>query len=330
MVKFTDESEDSAAASAEKDEPAVVSLSDVRRARRLAAAAAAAEPGGGVVPLSALPPRDDSRDAAPVARLRPTVAPAVSEPVPNDSDKPVWARSASSAASVEIGTSATEVWADGQAADPEPPRDDRRSSSSVQPRVVSMTESRSARGKPLDDASVVGLDDQIDETMLNELRFSDADKAVVRALSRKDRSEWEVVQLLLTNGIEQHETDEFIQRYRESGYLDDQAYAERQVESLRRRKGLGRSQLSSELSAKRIAPEIIAEVLDQFEPESELDRATELAAKRASSLARLDRETAERRLTGFLLRKGYSSSVVREVVSAALAGSHRGSTVRFR
>jgi regulatory protein len=52
--------------------------------------------------------------------------------------------------------------------------------------------------------------------------------------------------------------------------------------------------------------------------------------KRAGSLRGLDRATAERRLNGYLMRRGYRSDTVRRAVEKALprGGSSRGG-VRF-
>ena len=67
--------------------------------------------------------------------------------------------------------------------------------------------------------------------------------------------------------------------------------------------------------------------------DDEFLRAIDLAEKRARALRGLDRATAERRLAGFLMRKGYGSGVVRIAVERALDGGPRTSggrgTVRF-
>ena len=163
--------------------------------------------------------------------------------------------------------------------------------------------------------------------------FDDALRAVERSLARKDLSSWEATQILKQYDLASGKLDEAVAELTRRGYLDDYAYAERQIESLRRRKGFGRSQLSRELGAKRVASEIISDALESIDADSEHDAALALAQKRAPSLARFDRETAERRLSSFLLRKGYSGALVREVVKQALGAAPRlghTSTVRFR
>ena len=46
-----------------------------------------------------------------------------------------------------------------------------------------------------------------------------------------------------------------------------------------------------------------------------------VAERRARQLTGLDRQTAERRLSAFLQRRGYPSDVVREAVTAAIAAA---------
>ncbi|QWT23054.1 RecX family transcriptional regulator [Subtercola sp. PAMC28395] len=154
------------------------------------------------------------------------------------------------------------------------------------------------------------------------------ENVVVRALARKALSEWEVTKLLAANGVDESEFEVFLDRYRANRYIDDFDLAENLVESLHRRKGYGRSQIKSELAARHVQPEIITASLEALDDDDELQRATELAEKRAPSLARLDAATAERRLTSFLMRKGYPSGIIRTAVKSALAPQPRG--VRFR
>jgi regulatory protein len=176
-------------------------------------------------------------------------------------------------------------------------------------------------------ASELDEDDEDDS-----LRLLDLERLVVRALARKDLSEWEVTQLLGANGVESDEFEELLVDYREKRYVDDLAYAERQVEALHRRKGFGRSQISRELGSKRISSEIITDVLATLDDGDELARAVALAEKRAPSLSKLDYVTAERRLTSFLQRKGYPHEIIRDVVAMTLVpvGAKKGSSVRFR
>ena len=167
-----------------------------------------------------------------------------------------------------------------------------------------------------------------EEAEQQELQLRDLENLVVRALARKDLSEWEVTEILAANGVERSAFEGFLAIYRSKGYVDDYAFAEREIERLHRRKGFGRSQIQRELSARRVSSEIVSDLLSALDDDDELARALELAEKKAPSLLRLDRATAERRLSSFLQRKGYPSQVVRDAVSKTLVTGT--STVRFR
>jgi SOS response regulatory protein OraA/RecX len=127
-----------------------------------------------------------------------------------------------------------------------------------------------------------------------------------------------MTQFLGTREFETEDIEAEIERLESCGLLDDAALAEILTRTLRDRKKLGASAIRAELRRRKIDQEHISAVLDDDRDE-EQERATEIALKRAPQLRSLDGVTAKRRLTGFLMRKGYSGSVVSAAVTAALA-----------
>ena len=159
-----------------------------------------------------------------------------------------------------------------------------------------------------------------------------AENVSMHALTRRGMSRWELEKTLLSREFEPEAVEEELDRLERVGLLDDAALAETLVRTQHDRKGLGRSALSAELRRRHIDQEHIDAALEQVDDDDEQSRATELALKRAPQLRSYDHETAKRRLTGFLMRKGYASSVVRAAVDEALSGHSSGSSsgVRFR
>ena len=155
------------------------------------------------------------------------------------------------------------------------------------------------------------------------------DRLVLRSLGRRGLSEWEVRDMLRQNEVPIDEHDGWIDRLLRLGYLDDAALAEQLVTALRERKGLGTGAITQELKKRRLDPVAISEALAAPDSDDEIERATELALKRVGQLASYDETTAERRLSGFLMRKGYPGAIVRAAVTTALATRKRGG-VRFR
>jgi regulatory protein len=132
-------------------------------------------------------------------------------------------------------------------------------------------------------------------------------------------SRWELEQVLARREIEPETAQAELDRLESVGLLDDAALAVTLVYTQHTRKGLGRSAIAQELKRRHIDPLIIEDALEEIADDDELERATELAVKRVGQLASYDDETAKRRLHGFLARKGYDSSTVRQAMDAALA-----------
>jgi regulatory protein len=151
-------------------------------------------------------------------------------------------------------------------------------------------------------------------------RSARAHNISMHALARKGISSTEMVELLRSRELDESDVQFEVERLERVGLLNDDELASTLVRSLRERKGLGRSAISAELRRRKIDPSAIALALDEV-ADDELERALEVATKRAPQLRSLDQETARRRLSAFLMRKGYSGGVVSAAVTAVLSGS---------
>lgn len=147
------------------------------------------------------------------------------------------------------------------------------------------------------------------------------DRMIVSRLRRSSLSVAEVRATLAEHGLDEHEIEEWVERYERLGYLDDRRLAEHLVHSHGVRRGRGSGALLHELGRRGIDDELARSALEALDPDVELEHATAIAERRARQLSGLDHAVAYRRLTAFLLRRGYGSEVVREAVRAAL-GPH--------
>lgn len=155
--------------------------------------------------------------------------------------------------------------------------------------------------------------------------------ALVKKLARRALSEAEVLAYGMDEGLTAHQANSVLDHLRDLGYVDDRVLAEQLKHALYERKGQSRAVVARAMSGRSIDREIIDEVLDDIDSGDELSAATELAAKRASQLTGLDKQTLERRLVGYLARRGYPGNIVREAIAPLLTGrSNPASTVRFR
>jgi len=156
-----------------------------------------------------------------------------------------------------------------------------------------------------------------------------AERVSMNALTRRGMSKREVERSLRARELDDETVASELDRLEGVGLIDDMALAQNLVGTLQERKGLGRSAIAAELTRRLLTPAAIEYALDLVETGDELGRAREIAVKRASQLRSYDRETAVRRLSAFLMRRGYSGSTVRAAVEHALP-STPGSSVRFR
>lgn len=153
-----------------------------------------------------------------------------------------------------------------------------------------------------------------------------AENVTMHALTRRGQSVQEIRDLLTARELDADEIEAEIERLSGVGLLDDTDLAQNLVRTLTERKKLGRSALLSELRRRKIDPLAIEEAVAELDRDDEDERCLELARQRARQLNSLDDQTAERRLSAFLQRKGYSGDAIRKSVRTALR-DERG--VRF-
>jgi regulatory protein len=145
------------------------------------------------------------------------------------------------------------------------------------------------------------------------------DRLVVSRLRRSALSVAEVRSVLAEHGLDEGEIEEWIERYERFGYLDDARLAEQLVHVNGARRGRGSGAILQELARRGVDASAARAAVDELDPEVERRNALEIAERRVRQLSGLDRQTAERRLSAFLQRRGYPGDVVREAVTAALS-----------
>ncbi|WP_223586568.1 regulatory protein RecX [Microbacterium sp. OVT16B] len=169
-----------------------------------------------------------------------------------------------------------------------------------------------------------------------EIRES-AEELLVRKLRARSLSISEAQMVLKGVEVQGHrldaaQIDDVIDDFCRRGYLDDAVLAAQLVTSGVERKKQGRVAVSRALAQRGLSRDVIDAALDEL-PDDDIERALEFARTKMRSLARLDPETAKRRLTGQLARRGYPggvvSNVVRTVTAEQFGGRRPSSGVRF-
>jgi regulatory protein len=140
---------------------------------------------------------------------------------------------------------------------------------------------------------------------------------LLHQLSRSAKTESQCRQLLTRREIPAEVFEPILKRFVESQLIDDLAFAKGFVASRLARGGKSRSAIARELSQKGVASHHIDVALEVMSPESELEAATELALSRMRRMGNLEPEVMRRRITGLLMRRGYSSYVTSQALRNA-------------
>ncbi|UOQ58233.1 recombination regulator RecX [Leucobacter allii] len=152
----------------------------------------------------------------------------------------------------------------------------------------------------------------------------------VRILARRARSSGELREELLRLEHDAGEVETVIDEFIASHYLDDSGLARAVTEKLRSSKRASRSQIRVKLRGRKLPDAVIEEALGALDVDEEFALLRETAVDRARKLGGLDRQTAERRLLGFLARRGWSGEPAARAAREALDGAGRPSGgVRF-
>lgn len=146
-----------------------------------------------------------------------------------------------------------------------------------------------------------------DGTALEPIDEDAARSIALRALGRRGASRLELDQALAKRDVEPDVRAAVLDRLVDERYLDDEQLARDEAERLRERKQLGERGIAAALRQRGLDPA----VLDEPDRDDELQRAIDAAADRRRRMGSLDDETAERRLAGWLQRRGFSGGAVR-------------------
>ncbi|GAA3665666.1 regulatory protein RecX [Microbacterium marinilacus] len=171
-------------------------------------------------------------------------------------------------------------------------------------------------------------EDDSAEPDLDEVR-AEAQERLVKALRRRSLSVSEARAKLRESELDAESIDEIVEQLIRLGALDDAALADQLVYAGVERKNQGRRAIAQSLSARGIDRAVIDRALAEL-PDDDFERALEYARGKARQLLRFDDDTALRRLSGQLARRGYGGGLALTAARAALDEARRPSSgVRF-
>ena len=136
----------------------------------------------------------------------------------------------------------------------------------------------------------------------------------LRFLGYRARSEAEIQQRLLEWQVDPSIAGRVLTRLRQLRLVDDEAFAAWWVESRNRHSPRGRLAIRAELRRKGVAEQAIDGSLSELDED---DAALTLALERAGRLRTLPRPDFERRLGGYLARRGFDGDTIRTALAKA-------------
>ncbi|WP_282941940.1 RecX family transcriptional regulator [Paenibacillus sp. RC67] len=136
----------------------------------------------------------------------------------------------------------------------------------------------------------------------------------IRLLSVRLRSEHELKARLKQKGYEPEIRAITLDRLRQEKYVDDGLFAEQLTMQRIRSQKKGRNWVKQELKHKGLQPEQIVQALEQVDEATEYRHAFDLVYKKYRAEFAEDSVKARRKAMGFLMRRGYSSSLVLRVM----------------
>lgn len=185
-------------------------------------------------------------------------------------------------------------------------------------------------GSGADDVPEAG-DDPLDEAVDDG---PTAYETAVKLLARRALSSGELQRALVAAGHPELDAEEAVATCVQALYLDDTDLAVTVATKLRESKGESQARIRQKLRERHLPAEAIEAALAGLDDDTELELLNQTARDRAKRLVGLDRATAERRLLGFLARRGWGGERATRATRDALdgvareTGSRRGS-VRF-
>ena len=161
------------------------------------------------------------------------------------------------------------------------------------------------------------LSDENYQEMLQNL-YHQAIRKCGELLKGMDYTEKGLKDKLIQKGFPEETADAAVDAMKEAHYIDDRRYAESYIRS--RAEGKSSLRIRMDLKAKGVSESLIRETFDTWEEqngdlleEKERDQIRELLRKKRYHPQETDRQQGQK-IMAFLMRKGYSAELIREVM----------------
>ncbi|MBD3287370.1 hypothetical protein GF337_01085 [candidate division KSB1 bacterium] len=163
------------------------------------------------------------------------------------------------------------------------------------------------KGRELSDADI--------ENILDFEEKKNAKDRALKFLSHRDRSEKEIVDKLKQIGFNREVIDWTLSELKRMQFIDDNKFAISFANTKMVSKPIGEYLLRRELAAKGIEEEVIEQTVERVYCENDQETiALELAQSRMKRYKNLDAPKAKKRISDFLLRRGFNWDITSSVL----------------
>jgi regulatory protein len=149
-------------------------------------------------------------------------------------------------------------------------------------------------------------------------------KAALRLLNFKPRSESELRQRLARKKLPAEAIESVIVRLQKEGMLDDEKFARLYALSRIQSQAFGRGQIRRELTHRGVSSSLVSKAMRSIEDFDEFEAAKNLAVRRSEHMKGLAPDAKKRRLHGLLFRRGFPGDVIAKVLREVLVSRNEG------
>jgi regulatory protein len=145
--------------------------------------------------------------------------------------------------------------------------------------------------------------------------LAEATRKMEHYCAYQDRCHQEVLDKLRGMNMIPEAIDKVVVHLIENNYLNEERFAKSFARGKFRIKHWGRIRITSELKKRNISPFNIKSALKELDGSQYLESLESIAKKKADSLKGLDKWTQKKKLTDYLLYRGWEQSLVYELVN---------------
>ena len=153
---------------------------------------------------------------------------------------------------------------------------------------------------------------------LSALAIDELEQTLLRKLHHLDMSVREIQEWLRSRDAVETDANVLIEKCQRLGYIDDVRLAGQIVHKMLYQKKKSKQAIVEHLRSRGISRADIESALEEIDEATEIEHARQLAFKKVDQMTGQEPSTVKRRLMGFLVRRGYSSAIVRQVCTEAL------------